>query len=478
MNTAFEDFRRIALVATVQRDRHVARVMKALATLSVLALLAGVGFALIRHRLDLDTLARAVIGLAAFWLAIVWATMFVPGSVLLNTAANARLLPRQRRRLMQMTAAGWLVCTVAFVVVFGNWATLPLVGAYLIGLPLLLTAHRQAAPIVFLSCGWPMLTRTVLPAWLVTAISSPASVAALCALLLLVGAYALRLLYPNGGDAHIDKRAEQVKRMLRFSARGASDISDVGGPTGKGILRVYALALRRDCRRADPAVMLMHALGPVAHWSAWVGGIGAILLISGAMRFMLAWGVPHQVEDVLRVVAAVGMASLSALALFCTAQFSQQLRRTRGEQALLRLTPLAGDAALLNRRLARQLLKGALRNWTMITASILAATVLVAGDPQALLRQFSLCCLAGQVALLGLLGDYAGEGGWHPMLALRGALLAACEVAIAVGLDWMLGTTVWPWLIVMGLAGAVFQARRSWRAMLAAPVAFPAGRMA
>jgi hypothetical protein len=404
--------------------------------------------------------------------------LYVPGSVLLNTASNARLLPRQRRRLMQMTGAGWLACTLAFALVFDNWATLPLVGAYLIGLPLLLTGHRQAAPFVFLSCGWPMLTRTVLPGWLVAAISSPASVAVLCALLLPVGAYALRLLYPDGGDAHLDQRGEQVKRIQRFSALGASGTCEGGGPTGKGILRVYALALRRDCRRADPATLLMHALGPAAHWSAWVGGIAAILVISGGMRFMLAWGVSDKLEDVLKVVAGVGMSSLSALTVFCTAQFSQQLRRTRGEQALLRLTPLAGDAALLNRRLAGQLLKGALCNWTMISASILAATALIVGDPHALLRQFALCCLGGQVALLGLLGDYAGDGGWHLMLALRAALLAACEAAIAVGLDWVLGTTVWPWLMVMALAGAAFQLRRSWRAMLAAPVAFPAGRMA
>ena len=477
MNLAFEDFRRIARVTTIQRDHHAGRVLKVLAVLSVLALLLGICVAFWREQLNLDTLARGALALATFWLAIVWATLFVPGSVLLNSPANARLLPRQRRRLMQMAAAGWLACTLGFAIVFDSWATVPLCGLYLIGLPLLLAGHRQAAPFVFLACGWPMLARTVLPQWFVAALSSPASVAALCALLLVAGGYALRLLYPAGGDAHLDKRGEQIKRIRRFADRRGSDMCAAGGPAGKGILRVYALALRRDCRRADPAAMLMHALGPVGHWSAWSGAIVAVLVASAGLRLLVAWSGAGKVDEVAHAVAGVGMAGMSALTVFGTAQFSQQLRRTRGEQALLRLTPLAGDPALLNRRLARQLLKGALWNWAMVTAAILVATLVVGGDAPALLRQFALCCLGGQVALVGLLGDYAGEGGWNLMLALRAALLAAFEAAIAVGLDWVLGATVWPWLIVMALAGAVVLARRGWRLMLAAPAAFPAGRM-
>jgi hypothetical protein len=478
MNAVFDDFVRIARVTTVQRDQYALRVMKVLAALTALALLVGVAIAAARHAFSLDGLFRGTIGLAAFWLALIWATLYVPGSVLLNSPANARLLPRQRRRLMQLTAAGWLVSTLAFATVFDSWATVPLCGLYLIGLPLLLAGHRQAAPFVFLACGWPMLTRTVVPHWMAELVSRPASVMVLSALLLVVGAWALRLLYPAGGDAHMDKRGQQVKRIAKFSARGAADLSEIGGPAGKGVLRVYALAFRRDCRRADPATLLMHALGPAAHWSAWLGAIAAMVLASGGLRLLLAWSASRQVDAAAHAVASVGMSALAGLALFCTAQFSQQMRRTHGEQALLRLTPLAGDAALLNRRLAGGLLKGTLRNWAMITMGIQVAILLAGGDTQVLLRQFALCCLAGQIALLGVLGDYAGEGGWNLMLALRVALLAALEAGVAVGLGWLTGTAVWTWLIAIALVGAVVRVRLGWRFMLAAAPAFPAGRMA
>jgi hypothetical protein len=478
MNAAFEDYRRIARVTTVQRDENSARVMKLVAALLALALLVGTGVAIARHQLELDTLARAVLGLGAFWLALVWATLFVPGAVLLNSAANARLLPRQRRRLMQMTAAGWLVSTAGFCIVMDSWAVLPLAGLYLIGFPLMLTGHRQSAPLIFLACCWPMLARTVLPHWLVETVSRPASVLALGVLLLVLGAACLRLLYPAGGDAHLDKRGEQLKRMQRFSGRAAADAGEAGGAAGWGIRRVYGLALRRDCRRADPGTMLMHAIGPAAHWSAWLGGMTVTLAGGAALRLMLAWRGAGPLNEALNVAATVGMATIAAIVVFSTALFSQQLRRTRGEQALLRLTPLAGDASLLNRRLAGQLLKSGLRNWAMLTATVMIATLLVGGDRDALLRQFGLCCLAGQAAMMGLLGDYAGEGGWNLMLGLRAGVLAACEASVAVGLGWLTGTSVWPWVIGIALVGAVVQLRLSWRGMLAAPVAFPAGRMA
>lgn len=478
MNAAFEDCRRIALVTTVQRDATSLKVMRIVAAVLALLLVIGGGIAAARHQLNPGLMARGVLFMLGLWLALVWATLFVPGAVLLNSPVNARLLPRQRRRLIQMTAAGWLACTLIFAGVFGSWAVLPLCGIYLIGLPLMLTGHRQAGPLVFLACGWPALSRAVLPSWLVAQVSGPASVALLCALLLAVGAYALGLLYPAGGDAVMDRRGEQVKRIQRASARGAPDTGDVGGPALKGTRQVYSLALRRDCRRADPATMLMHALGPVAHWTAWLGAATALVVGGACVHLLITRRLHGGLDEALHVAASVGTAALAAIVVFVTAQFGQQLRRTRGEQALLRLTPLAGDSALLNRRLASQLLRGGLHNWGMMTGCILVATVLAGADGSVVLRQFALCCLAGQVAMIGLLGDYAGAGGWNLMLGLRAAVLAALEAGVAVGLAWLTHAWVWPWLIAIALVGAVIQLRRSWRRMLAAPCAFPAGRMA
>jgi hypothetical protein len=155
------------------------------------------------------------------------------------------------------------------------------------------------------------------------------------------------------------------------------------------------------------------------------------------------------------------------------------MRRTPGEQALLRLTPRAGDAALLNRRLAGRVLRQALGCWAVLTVVVMGVSLLLDAGPDALLRQLGLCSLAGQVAMMGLLGDYAsGAGGWNLALALRAAAYAAVQALAAVGLGKLTGTTAWPWLIEISLAVCVIKLRLDWKRMLAAPPAFPAGRMA
>ena len=145
---------------------------------------------------------------------------------------------------------------------------------------------------------------------------------------------------------------------------------------------------------------------------------------------------------------------------------------------MLRLTPRAGEAALLNRRLAARLLRQALAIWVVLTVAVLAVVFLIGGSQVALLRQLAMSSLAGQVAMMGLLGDYAREGGWNLELALHAAALAAVQVLAAVGLGRLTGTTAWPWLVAVPLAVCCVLLRSDWRRMLAAPPAFPAGRLA
>jgi hypothetical protein len=248
---------------------------------------------------------------------------------------------------------------------------------------------------------------------------------------------------------------------------------------GKGNLPFYFVALRCDLKRADPAALLMHALGPAAHWSAWIGGLVTLLFMGGVARLVLTWSHDVGVQPLVDLMTTVGPSLLVLTIVFSTAQYGQQMRRTQGEQALLRLTPRAGDAALLNRRLAGRVLRQALGCWAALTVVVLGVSLLLGAGPDALLRQLGLCSLAGQVAMMGLLGDYAnGTGGWHLMLALRAGILAAAQALAAVGLGWLTGTTAWPWLVLLPLTVCCVLLRLDWQRMLAAPPAFPAGRMA
>jgi hypothetical protein len=483
ITSAVQDYRTIWRATTIQRVDGAARQMRRLA---ILLLLGGAGFLAIAgagQRLDGWIVARLLLGLGAAWAVLAWAILFMPGSALLNSATHARLVPRQRRRLMQMSGGSWLLLTLALTVVAGTWTAFPLIGAYLLSFALALATGnpRTVAPVIVIG-NWGWLSHRVLPPGLVDTLAGDTATAVYALLLVPAAAWALRRMYPAGGDAHFDRHAALRGHIARFEGGGVSSLD--GGRSA----RAYAAALRRDCSRdgrrgrrpADPARMLMHALGPSVHWSAWTGSVVVMLSVGAGIRLMRMWqeggGDSQSLHDFIDGASLAGLGMLMLTILFSTAAFSRAITRTHGEQALLRLAPLAGDAALLNRRLAGQLLQRALGLWVVLAVAILCVSALVAG-PGVLLRQFGLCCLAGQVAMLGLLGDYAGKGGWHAALAWRAAGLALLEVVAAAGLAWFSGASIWLWMAALAVGVAGFWLRRSWQRMLAAPVAFPARRM-
>jgi hypothetical protein len=476
MIAALQDYRRIWRVTTLQRAPRMVALFTWMALLMALGATVLVGIGIARHRLSFGVAPRVLAVIALFWLTCTWINVFVPGSILLNSAANARLLPRQRRRLQQMAGGGWLLLTLAIPATIGNWSLLPMAGMYLLAFGLMGTGSHALLTLAILACNVPWLAFALLPPAVMESATSRTGLLVQTALLVLAAAWVLRRLYPAAGDAHLARRETELGRMRRLQ-----ELDWGKAAQGKGLLsnwsgRLYASALRRDCRAAVPGRMLMHALGPTAHWSAWASSLAVMLAAGIGLHLAFPWSDRAPLLNAMNGPSGAGLAML-ILVLFSTAQFSQQIRRTRGEQALLRLTPLAGSAALLNRRLATQLLLRALGNWLMLTAVSLLVIALIGGDRMVLLRLAGLCCLAGQVAMMGLLGNYAADGGWDLSLGLRAGLLAILQAAVALGLARLSGISYGPCLAAVAIGAAVFQLRRSWRAMLAAPVAFPARRM-
>jgi hypothetical protein len=205
--------------------------------------------------------------------------------------------------------------------------------------------------------------------------------------------------------------------------------------------------------------------------------MAAMLMVSAGLRLLLAWRGETALRQFLDGAMGGGLAAMTIFILFSSAAFSQQLRKTGGEQSLLRLTPLAGNAALLNHRLAIGLLGNALRHWTMLTIAILLATVVIGGSRDIVAREAALCLLAGQLSTMGLLGDFAGEGGWNVPRALQAGLLAVVELLAALGLARVSGISMWAWVAAIAIVAGAWQLHRSWRGMLGAAPAYPAGRM-
>ena len=479
MNAAFQDFRTIWRAAVAQRETRTMRILfMLLGTAGTCAAI------LIASSAAMGTLqpvkvSRLLVGFGTLVLVLVWTFLFVPGSVRMNSPVNAWLLPRQRRRLLQMTVAYWLPATAGIAFGTGHWIAVPAAALSVLGLALLCAGNKYVVNLLVLGGNWPWLSQLVLPPTWRDAASGGAATIVLSVLVVPAAVWALRWLYPARGDAYFDRRADQIRRVNHFDQCSTEKQSAPDGTALHGKLAFYRIALRRDVRRSEPAAMLMHALGPGAHWTAWIGATVTFLIIGVAARVVQVWAHQAGAQGFFGWMTDLAPAVLSLTIAFSTAQYGQQMRRTRGEQALLRLTPRAGDPALLNRRLGGRLLRQALGCWAALTAVMLAVSLLVGAGPDALLRQFALCSLAGQVAMMGLLGDYAGgSGGWHLSLGLRAAALAAVQALAAVGLGQLTGTTPWPWLIEISLAVCLVQLRLDWKRMLAAPPAFPADRMA
>jgi hypothetical protein len=475
--TAFDDIRRIWRVTTFLRDERTMLVLGWLAVVCAILGEIGAGLAILRHHDSPLVLLRVLLGVGAFWLAFAWAALFVPASILLNSPANARLVPRQRQRLLQMSGGSWLLITAGLTGAMGEWAAFPVAGLSLIGFAMMRAGRNEWAPLFIIGINWSSLSRYVVPPAVVDALASDAGLLTLSALMLPAGVWALRSLYPAAGDSHLARRGAQLKRGSWFERQGPAHAVESGWLSRWTTIRIYGPMLKLALRRPRPGAMLMHALGPVAHWSAWIGGVLTVLLLGGGLDLMLAWRGEGARHDFVSGALNGGLGTMALFLALGTAAFSLQIRKTTGEQSLLRLTPLAGNAALLNRRLALELLRSALCNWAVRTAMILLATVMLGGGRELVLREAALCLLAGQVAAMGLLGDFAGDGGWSVPLALQAGLLAAFELLVALGLAKVSGVSIWAWVTAIAIVGGAWQLRRSWRTMLAAAPAFPAGRV-
>jgi hypothetical protein len=474
--SALRDYRQIWRVTSGQRHLR-AGVLATNNLLALLAALAGVLVLATAHRpVSPMMVPRLLVGAGALWLTLVWTILFLPASMVMNSAANARLLPRQRRRLMDMAAAGWVLAAGGVGLALGDWF-----GGFMAGLLMLVFAatfcgNRRAGYLMAAAGNGVWLLPALLPEALIAACFTPAGKLAQTAALVAVAAFGLRQLYPAGGDAHMTQRVRQADFLAVFGMGHNTHMEDVATRSGWNFRSVYLGALRRDCRKADPGAMLLHVLGPAAHWSAQIAGAAVILAMSITARVALSFVNSEGARALLTGLPSLVIATLPLALALGTATVGPLMRRRAGEQALLRLAPLTGNTALLNRRLGARLLRGGLQTGVAMTAMIMAATAIVGLGNDVLLRQFALCIVSVQVALIGLPGDYAGPGAWTPGRVALAIVTVAAEGAIAAALGSWRGSP-WVWLIALALLVTPFQVWRGWRAMLAAPVAFPAGRL-
>lgn len=411
-------------------------------------------------------------GLACAAALVAWMWRFLPGAVKLNSPANAWLVPRMRRRLVELSCLVWFAAIVA--IALGPYANRGSLGIWLpwivvgtIGVGLGVAGHRAGGPIILAACiGSAVLGK--LPAEVHVFLSRPSSLAlgllAYAALIVVVA----RQMFPQGGERHW----EMVAQRARVASKPELLLDK---KAGKHTEKWYAASLRRACGQRDSRKLMLHALGPAHHLGEQLAALGMLSAV------LVAVGILTTVRADAEVLAGIGWILACTL---LSIPFAANVRMTRlantypDEGALVRLAPaMPGSAPAFNRQLGRALLRQALVVWGLASAAAVLLPALGGAGLPALLRQACICCLLLPL-VAGVLRDYAVRA---PRAALRPVLLLAVSVPLSVGIGFLartaLGVPVMPVAAVASIAFAAWSIVRKLRAMDALPFAFPAGRM-
>jgi len=476
MSPALRDFYLLWRMASSTRNKgSVKWVLRAIALIVVVAFL----LFLLESR-DVSVAVGVGVRIALAGLTLVAVMSFLPGAVKLNTPVNAQLVPRMRRRLMQLTAAVWVAATtMATLVALGTSLPAPLVflatGSFIATQGLGLSGHRagyylQFVAYVILGFGGSDLVGEALEQ------AAGGWYFVVCAGLMLVfSAYALKAMFMGGGDRHYAVRERQ---------RHQRDPLGLQGQTGERnrhrlATALYVGALRRDCARRDAGKLLAHLLGPRDHWTSQALVLAAIVVpMAGAMLL-----IRHHGGDTLRrLLADLGWVFAAGFLLGPLVEAQRRNARlidTVAEQRLLRLAPvMPGSAAPFNRRVARMLLGSGVRSWCGMTVAVMCLTLARGASASVLVTQFSLCCL--MLPLLGLnlrdqarLGSMLGSGVFL-------FLLASAAVSLVTGLILYAATglPVMPGAALTSIAITCVDMAQHWRRSADAPFAVPVGRLA
>jgi hypothetical protein len=227
-----------------------------------------------------------------------------------------------------------------------------------------------------------------------------------------------------------------------------------------------------DIAARKSGALMLQTLGPGHHRFDPV----ALLVVIAAVVFAstLFVGGADGGDVATPLVMVVGTVCMATATTFSAGRFASSIPNGGVEQTLFRLTPAAPSAPELNRALARQLLGIGLGAWALGTALLLAMSAFFAAPAIVLGRELVAMC--GVLAMAAWpLRDYASVAlPDYARAAALGVLLPGWAVATAV----MLGQgALWMAMLALLLAVSAWSIHAQWRAMLRAPVAFPAGRM-
>lgn len=425
--------------------------------LAALVLVAGVAAMLVKEKGALMLALGAGIPLAL--LLLLWWVMLY-SSILAQCSTSAmHLVPRMRERALRVTMAAWGAVVLLMTLCVGVPTGYPGHVAVVTGLALLETTVMfsrwriglfTVLQLVRFYAGIPI------PDWFSAFVASNGAVVVGALLVALDLRAALRRLF--GTPANLRTwRVAPAGEVPPVIARLARWLRGAGGPPS----------------RRQP--LFAQVLGP----PAFIGAVRLLLVpaaICIAIRLLLIGhdgGSAHERLFTLRCIALGAVLGLQAMMAHLVAA---GMFKRRVEQGLVRLAPAAPLAADMNRVLARYLLGNFAVMWLGCSAFVVGALLVLGANAGEAWRAAAVCSLA--LALAGLpLRDYARAGKPGAVAAIVYWLCAAAALFAAyLATSGSFPAATWIAMTLGGIAlSAAFVGWR-WRAMVAAPPAFPAGR--
>lgn len=403
---------------------------------------------------------------ALFFMALFHWDRFLIHTLAQNSPAVAGLVPRQHASVRLAVVLAWLlaVAPVAWLSLgFEHSLLIVLVYVNYITAAGLMRAGYGAGSVISMAMilsGMFVFRSNALQ----QALTQAPVIAALSVLTLGFAWLALRKAFPRGGERHWRILPGQHKpvsplNMLLALLKGKRD-------------RIYAWKLRYDLQRSPtPGHLMLHALGPNNHRFDLLGPLAGALVVAALLWWLAS---VHEAHDWFpKLIVGVVLGSIMAAYGFCVKRFVTSMERTGTEQALVRLTPGAPDAACMNRVLARQLLAISLSEWLAMAVFTMGMAATLAQAAEHLI--FPASALIATFALNGLaLRNYSDKGmDSYGRIIGQGLIVVA---SFALMMRTMESPLWWSVSAIGALLAGGFVVYDRWRQMLATPPAFPAGR--
>jgi hypothetical protein len=292
----------------------------------------------------------------------------------------------------------------------------------------------------------------------------------------LYGAWVIGRIFPAGGDRHYGQRKHQTEAIERLQSMGRQRPQAVPRRTAS----LYGFALRRDIASRDPARLMLHAIGPSSQWNLLVPFWSMLLLVGVGARLLLQRVGVLDANGPLPLVAWVFLLTVVlAVEAGSFRYWKALIEKSTKEQALLRLAGRSPSSCDWNRTFARTLVRQVLSSAGITAAIVVALGLLTCVQRDGLICLASLATALVMPGVAGVLLDYSREQpSWSAPQSLLRLAIAFVAIVAAIVLQFAIGPLAWILLTATSnVIGALVAARR-WRMMLAAPVAFPAGRFA